>query len=105
MPLHGAAQAWAAAGTGLVVNERLVNSPPELAEPLQGSLFGEVEEAAQDEELGEVGGAGCGVQHGRHRGSTGSAVGGARCKPARWAGPGSLPLPTTASTSALCSTR
>ncbi|EFN59420.1 hypothetical protein CHLNCDRAFT_49975 [Chlorella variabilis] len=46
-------KAWAAAGTGLVVNERLVNSPPELAEPLQGSLFGEVEEAAQDEELGE----------------------------------------------------
>ncbi|KAL4430950.1 hypothetical protein ABPG75_006206 [Micractinium tetrahymenae] len=44
-------KAWSAAGTGLVVNERLVNCPPELAEPLQDSLYGEVEEAAQDEEL------------------------------------------------------
>ncbi|PRW58681.1 p21-carboxy-terminal region-binding [Chlorella sorokiniana] len=44
-------QAWAAPGTGLVINERLVNCPPELAEPLQESLYGEVAEAAEDEEL------------------------------------------------------
>ena len=48
-------QAWAAPGTGLVVNERLVNCPPQLAEPLQESLFGDVEEAAGDPELPQVG--------------------------------------------------
>ncbi|KAL4419026.1 hypothetical protein ABPG77_010013 [Micractinium sp. CCAP 211/92] len=44
-------KAWSAPATGLVINERLVNCPPELAEPLQDSLYGEVEEAAADEEL------------------------------------------------------
>lgn len=52
--------AWDAPGTGLVVNERLVNCPPELAEPLQESLFGEVAEAAEDEELPQVWGGVCG---------------------------------------------
>lgn len=47
-------QAWDAPDTGLVVNERLVNCPPELAEPLQDSLFGEVAEAAEDGELPQV---------------------------------------------------
>jgi len=54
-PFPSGPQAWAAPGTGLVVNERLVNCPPELAEPLQTSLFEEMEEAAGDEELAEVG--------------------------------------------------
>ena len=48
-------QAWAAPATGLVINERLVNSPPELAEPLQRSLFTDIQEAAEDEELSKVG--------------------------------------------------
>lgn len=52
-PLHSV-QAWANSGTGLVINERLVNCPPELAEPLQESLFGEVAEAAEDDELAQV---------------------------------------------------
>ena len=43
--------AWDAPGTGLVLNERLINSPPQLAPPLQEMLFREVQEAAGDEDL------------------------------------------------------
>lgn len=43
-------QAWEAQGTGLVVSERLINCPPQLAPPLQQNLFEEIRAAAEDEE-------------------------------------------------------
>eukprot|EP00882_Tetradesmus_deserticola_P020570 GHRQ01022224.1.p1 GENE.GHRQ01022224.1~~GHRQ01022224.1.p1 ORF type:complete len:254 (+),score=93.39 GHRQ01022224.1:84-845(+) len=43
------AKAWDAAGTGLIINERLVNCPPQLAPPLVQALFDEVGWAAEDE--------------------------------------------------------
>jgi hypothetical protein len=39
-------QAWDGAGTGLVVSERLVNCPPQLAPPLVKALFDELSAAA-----------------------------------------------------------
>ncbi|KAF6251994.1 p21-C-terminal region-binding protein-domain-containing protein [Scenedesmus sp. NREL 46B-D3] len=42
------AKAWDAAGTGLIINERLVNSPPQLAPPLVQALFDEVGWATED---------------------------------------------------------
>ena len=38
-------------GTGLLVNERLINSPPKLAPPLVQFLFEEVAAAAKDPQL------------------------------------------------------
>lgn len=40
--------AWAAAGTALVVSERLLNCPPQLAAPLMEGLFEEVAQAGGD---------------------------------------------------------
>lgn len=45
------ATAWAAPATGLLLSERLVNSPPQLAPPLQEALFSEVASAAADGDL------------------------------------------------------
>ena len=42
-------QAWDAAHTGLLVSERLVNCPPQLAPPLNQALFDEIEWAQEDE--------------------------------------------------------
>jgi hypothetical protein len=42
-------QAWDAPGTGLIINERLVNCPPQLAPPLVQALFDEVGWAVEDE--------------------------------------------------------
>jgi hypothetical protein len=43
-------QAWEAkAATGLLVNERLINSPPQLAPPLVQALFSEIDWATEDE--------------------------------------------------------
>lgn len=41
-------QAWSAPGTGLLLNERLVNSPPQIAPPLVQALFEEIDQAAGD---------------------------------------------------------
>jgi hypothetical protein len=41
-------QAWSAPGTGLLLNERLVNSPPQIAPPLVTALFEEIDQAAGD---------------------------------------------------------
>ncbi len=43
-------QAWSAAGSGLVVSERLINCPPQLAPPLQQNLFDEARAVAEDED-------------------------------------------------------
>ena len=44
------AQVWDQKGTGLVVSERLLNSPPQLAPPLQQALFDEeIPWATEDE--------------------------------------------------------
>ncbi|WIA22012.1 hypothetical protein OEZ85_004365 [Tetradesmus obliquus] len=43
------AKAWDAPGTGLIINERLVNCPPQLAPPLVQALFDEVGWATEDE--------------------------------------------------------
>ena len=40
-------QAWDGAGTGLIVSERLVNCPPQLAPPLVRALFSEISTAAK----------------------------------------------------------
>ncbi|KAK9816526.1 hypothetical protein WJX72_001568 [[Myrmecia] bisecta] len=42
-------EAWSAPKTGLVVSERLINCPPELAPPLQQALFDEISWATEDE--------------------------------------------------------
>ncbi len=39
-------QAFSDDGTGLLINERLINCPPKLAPPLMQFLFGEIKEAA-----------------------------------------------------------
>ncbi len=39
-------QAWDGEGTGLIVSERLVNCPPQLAPPLVKGLFEEISAAA-----------------------------------------------------------
>ena len=44
-------QAFAQEGTGLLVNERLINSPPKLAPPLMQFLFEEIKAASQDPSL------------------------------------------------------
>jgi len=49
-----AAQAWGADSTGLLVSERLVNSPPQLAPPLQQALFDEIAWATEDEPTAEL---------------------------------------------------
>lgn len=41
-------QAWETPGTGLLVSERLVNCPPQLAPPLMRALFDEIQWATQD---------------------------------------------------------
>jgi hypothetical protein len=46
---HTRAQAWAAEGTALLINERLINSPPQLAPPLVQALFDEIQWATEDE--------------------------------------------------------
>ena len=46
-------QAWDASGTGLLVSERLINCPPQLAPPLQQALFDEVAWATEDEPTAE----------------------------------------------------
>ena len=40
-------QAWDGEGTGLIVSERLVNCPPQLAPPLVKGLFDEISTAAK----------------------------------------------------------
>ena len=45
--LRGLSQAWDGASTGLVVSERLVNCPPQLAPPLVKALFDEISAAAK----------------------------------------------------------
>lgn len=45
---HPHPQAWSAPGTGLLLNERLVNSPPQIAPPLVQALFEEIDQAAGD---------------------------------------------------------
>ncbi|GAB4823115.1 hypothetical protein N2152v2_010161 [Parachlorella kessleri] len=47
-------KAWSALGTGLVVSERLINCPPQLAPPLQQNLFEEIQAAAREEETQEL---------------------------------------------------
>ena len=47
-------QAWDASGTGLLVSERLMNCPPQLAPPLQQALFDEVAWATEDEPTAEL---------------------------------------------------
>ena len=42
-------QAWNNAHAGLLVSERLVNAPPQLAPPLNQALFEEIEWAREDE--------------------------------------------------------
>ena len=42
-------QAWDSEGTGLIVSERLVNCPPQLAPPLVKGLFDEISTAAKSE--------------------------------------------------------
>jgi hypothetical protein len=42
-------QAWDAPDTGLIINERLVNCPPQLSPPLVQALFDEVGWATEDE--------------------------------------------------------
>ena len=42
-------KAWDAAHTGLLLSERLVNCPPQLAPPLNQALFDEVTWAQEDE--------------------------------------------------------
>jgi hypothetical protein len=42
-------QAWEQPGTGLLINERLINSPPQLAPPLVQALFSEISWATEDE--------------------------------------------------------
>eukprot|EP00879_Flechtneria_rotunda_P000963 GHRR01001096.1.p1 GENE.GHRR01001096.1~~GHRR01001096.1.p1 ORF type:complete len:345 (+),score=133.81 GHRR01001096.1:233-1267(+) len=42
-------KAWDSQGTGLIINERLINSPPQLAPPLVQALFDEICWAAEDE--------------------------------------------------------
>lgn len=42
-------QAWDLPGTGLLINERLINSPPQLAPPLVQALFSEISWATEDE--------------------------------------------------------
>lgn len=48
-------QAWDQAGTGLIISERLINSPPQLASPLQHALFDEeIPWATEDEPSEEL---------------------------------------------------
>jgi hypothetical protein len=42
-------KAWDAPGTALIINERLINSPPALAPPLTQALFDEIGWAVEDE--------------------------------------------------------
>lgn len=42
-------QAWRQPATGLIINERLINSPPQLAPPLVQALFSEITWATEDE--------------------------------------------------------
>lgn len=42
-------QLWARADTGMLISERLVNCPPQLAPPLHQALFEEVAWATEDE--------------------------------------------------------
>jgi hypothetical protein len=51
-------QAWDQSGTGLIINERLINCPPQLAPPLVQALFSEIKWATEDEPT-QVGGTGC----------------------------------------------
>ena len=44
-----AVQAWGSSGTGLLVSERLINCPPQVAAPLQQALFDEIQWATEDE--------------------------------------------------------
>ena len=46
--MHGL-QTWGDAHTGLLLSERLVNAPPQLAPPLNQALFDELEWAQEDE--------------------------------------------------------
>ena len=46
--MHGL-QTWGDAHAGLLVSERLVNAPPQLAPPLNQALFDEIEWAQEDE--------------------------------------------------------
>lgn len=57
-------QAWDQPGTGLILNERLINSPPQLAPPLVQALFSEIGWATEDEPS-QVGGS----TQGLHRGT------------------------------------
>ncbi|KIY96067.1 putative Protein BCCIP like protein [Monoraphidium neglectum] len=47
-------EAWAAEGTALLINERLINSPPQLAPPLVQALFDEIQWATEDEPTQEL---------------------------------------------------
>lgn len=42
-------QTWGNAHAGLLLSERLVNAPPQLAPPLNQALFDELEWAQEDE--------------------------------------------------------
>ena len=48
-------QAWEQPGSGLILNERLINCPPQLAPPLVQALFSEISWATEDEPT-QVGG-------------------------------------------------
>ena len=49
------AQAWDQPGTGLIISERLINCPPQLASPLQHALFDEeIPWATEDEPSEEL---------------------------------------------------
>ena len=45
----GCLQAWGNSHAGLLLSERLVNAPPQLAPPLNQALFEEIEWAQEDE--------------------------------------------------------
>mmetsp|Transcript_37406 Transcript_37406/g.105582 ORF Transcript_37406/g.105582 Transcript_37406/m.105582 type:complete len:313 (-) Transcript_37406:158-1096(-) len=47
-------KAWDSDGTGLIVSERLVNVPPQIAPPLIQALFDEIEWATEDEPTQEL---------------------------------------------------
>jgi BCCIP len=49
LPLLLPLQAWDSPGTGLIINERLINCPPQLAPPLLQALLDEVAWATEDE--------------------------------------------------------
>ena len=54
-------QAWDAPGTALLVNERMINVPPQVAPPLVQGVFDDLGAAAKDKQLPQVGSESLGV--------------------------------------------